>query len=50
MSDYTRWLNAANTSRDQEQFAAMSNGLHHIARARMAGERPGQTLNATGIG
>jgi RNA polymerase sigma factor (TIGR02999 family) len=49
MSDYTRWLNGSTASRDEEMFAGLYAELHRIARGRMAAERPGQTLDATGL-
>ena len=49
MSDYTQWLNASTSSRDDGLFAGLYAELHRIARGRMAGERPGQTLDATAL-
>ena len=49
MSDYTRWLNASTASRDEEKFAGLYAELHKIARGRMAAERAGGTLDATGL-
>lgn len=49
MSDLTRWLNASTASRDDEMFAVLYAELHKIARGRMASERDGQTLDATGL-
>ena len=49
MADVTRWLNASTSSRDEEMFAGLYAELHKIARGRMAGERPEQTLDATGL-
>ena len=49
MCDYTRWLNASTASRDEEMFAGLYAELHKIARGRMAAERKGQTLDATGL-
>ena len=49
MSDVTRWLNASTTSRDEEMFAGLYLELRKIARGRMAGERSGQTLDATAL-
>lgn len=49
MSDVTRWLNASTASRDEEMFAVLYAELHKIARGRMASERSGQTLDATGL-
>jgi RNA polymerase sigma factor (TIGR02999 family) len=49
MAELTRWLNASTSSRDEEMFAALYAELHRIARARMAGEREGHTLDATGL-
>ena len=49
MTDVTRWLNASTASRDEEMFAALHAELHTIARGRMAAERGGQTLDATGL-
>ena len=47
MPDYTRWLNASTSSRDEEMFAGLYAELHKIARGRMAAERAGGTLEAT---
>ena len=49
MPDYTRWLSASSSPRNEEMFAGLYAELHKIARGRMAGERPGQTLEATGL-
>ena len=49
MADYTRWLNSSTASRDEEMFAGLYAELHKIARGRMAAEREGQTLDATGL-
>ena len=49
MSEYTRWLNASTDSRDDAMFAGLYTELRRIARGRMAAERPGRTLNATGL-
>ena len=49
MPDYTRWLNSSTASRDEEMFAGLYAELHKIARGRMAAEREGQTLDATGL-
>ena len=49
MADYTRWLNASTASQDEEMFAGLYAELHKIARWRMAAEREGQTLDATGL-
>lgn len=49
MPDYTRWLNASTASRDEEMFAGLYAELHKIARGRMAAERAGGTLDATGL-
>lgn len=49
MPEFTRWLNASNESRDDELFAGLYAELKRIAGARMAGERPDQTLNATAL-
>ena len=49
MEDVTRWLNASTASRDEEMFALLYAELHCIARGRMAAERPGRTLDATGL-
>ena len=49
MPDYTRWLNAPEESRDEEMFAGLYAELHKIARGKMAAERPGGTLSATGL-
>jgi len=49
MAEVTRWLNASSASRDEEMFAGLYAELHKIARARMAGERAGKTLDATGL-
>lgn len=49
MADVTCWLNASTASRDEELFAALYAELHKIARGRMASERQGQTLEATGL-
>jgi RNA polymerase sigma factor (TIGR02999 family) len=49
MDHVTRWLNASTASRDEEMFAGLYNELHKIARGRMATERAGQTLEATGL-
>ena len=47
--DYTRWLNASEESRNEEMFAGLYAELHKIARGKMAAERPGGTLSATGL-
>ena len=47
MPDYTRWLNASTSSRDEEMFAGLYAELHKIARGRMAAERADGTLEAT---
>ena len=49
MADQTRWLNASTASRDEEMFAGLYAELHKIARGRMAAERAGVTLDATGL-
>lgn len=49
MADYTRWLNASTSSRDEEMFAGLYSELHRIARGRMAAERAGHTLDATAL-
>lgn len=49
MADLTRWLNASTASRDEEMFAGLYAELHKIARGRMAAERAGGTLDATGL-
>lgn len=49
MADVTRWLNASTASRDEEMFAGLYAELHKIARGRMAGEQPGESLEATGL-
>ena len=49
MEDVTRWLNASTSSQDEELFAVLYAELHRIARGKMAAERPGQTLDATGL-
>jgi RNA polymerase sigma factor (TIGR02999 family) len=49
MSDYTRWLNSSTASRDDDLFAGLYAELHKIARGRMAAEREGHTLDATGL-
>lgn len=49
MFDLTHCLNASTASRDEEMFAGLYAELHKIARGRMAGERDGQTLDATGL-
>jgi RNA polymerase sigma factor (TIGR02999 family) len=49
MTDYTRWLNASTSSRDEEMFAGLYAELHKIARGRMAAERMDGTLDATGL-
>jgi RNA polymerase sigma factor (TIGR02999 family) len=49
MSEYTCWLNGSTASRDEEMFAGLYAELHRIARGRMAAERAGQTLDATGL-
>jgi RNA polymerase sigma factor (TIGR02999 family) len=49
MSEVTRWLNASTASRDEELFAGLYAELHKIARGRMAAERAGGILDATGL-
>ena len=49
MDDLTQWLNASTSSRDEELFAVLYAELHKIARGRMAAERAGGTLDATGL-
>jgi RNA polymerase sigma factor (TIGR02999 family) len=49
MADVTFWLNASTEARDEEMFAGLYAELHKIARGRMAGERTGQTMEATGL-
>ncbi|MEM7390724.1 MAG: ECF-type sigma factor [Verrucomicrobiota bacterium] len=49
MNDYTHWLNASKTSRDDEVFEGLYGELHRIARGRMANERSGATLNPTAL-
>ena len=49
MSDYTKWLNASQDSRDEERFAGLYGELKRIARGKMAIEKAGQTLNSTGL-
>jgi RNA polymerase sigma factor (TIGR02999 family) len=49
MPDYTRWLNAPKDSRDDEMFAELYAELRRMARGKMAAEKPGATLNATGL-
>lgn len=49
MAEVTRWLNTSSASRDEELFAVLYAELHHIARGRMALERPDQTLDATAL-
>lgn len=49
MEDVTRWLNASTDCQDGELFAGLYGELKNIARARMAGERPGHTLGATAL-
>ena len=49
MPEFTRWLNESNESRDDELFAGLYAELKRIAGARMAGERPDHTLNATAL-
>ena len=49
MVDVIRWLNASTSSRDEEMFAGLYAELYKIARGRMAGERPEETPEATGL-
>ena len=49
MPDYTRWLNNADQTRDNEVFAGLYAELRRIARSRMAGEREGGTLDTLGL-
>lgn len=49
LPDYTRWLNETATSREEEVFAGLYHELHKIAQGKMAMERPGLTLNVTGL-
>lgn len=49
MQDYTQWLNASSSSRDEGLFAGLYAELHRIARRRMSGERADHTLDATGL-
>jgi len=49
MAELTRWLNASTASSDPEMIAVLYAELHGVARARMAGERPDQTLSATAL-
>jgi RNA polymerase sigma factor (TIGR02999 family) len=49
MPDYTRWLNNADQTRDNEVFAGLYAELRRIARSRMAGEREGGTLDTRGL-
>jgi RNA polymerase sigma factor (TIGR02999 family) len=49
MDDVTRWLNTSTDSQGDETFAGLYSELKNIARARMAGERPGHTLGATAL-
>jgi RNA polymerase sigma factor (TIGR02999 family) len=49
MTDYTRWLNNPDPTRDMEVFAGLYAELRRIARSKMAGERPGGTLDTNGL-
>lgn len=49
MDDVTRWLNASRSSSDSEFFEGLYAELHRLARGRIAAERPGQSLDATGL-
>jgi RNA polymerase sigma factor (TIGR02999 family) len=49
MPDYTRVLNAATASGDEDLFAGLYVELKKIAAGRMAAERQGGTLDATAL-
>lgn len=49
MTEFTQWLNASPESRDDKLFESLYVELKRIAGARMAGENPNQTLNATAL-
>lgn len=47
MPEYTRWLNNADQTRDNEVFAELYAELRRIARSKMAMERQGGTLDTS---
>ncbi|QTN32352.1 sigma-70 family RNA polymerase sigma factor [Akkermansiaceae bacterium] len=49
MTEYTRWLNHSDETRDNEVFAGLYAELRRIARSKMAGERQGGTLDTCGL-
>lgn len=49
MPEYTRWLNNADQTRDNEVFAELYAELCRIARGKMAMERQGGTLDTCGL-
>ncbi len=49
MTDYTRWLNNSDQTRDHEVFAGLYAELRRIARSKMAGEKQGGTLDTHGL-
>ncbi len=49
MPEYTRWLNNADQTRDNEVFAELYAELRRIARSKMSMERQGGTLDTCGL-